>query len=121
MPGGLDATIAQGGTNVSGGQRQRLAIARALVAKPEIYLFDDSFSALDLATDARLRAALVPFVEGATVLVVAQRVSTIATADQILVLEDGRPVGLGTHDELLESCPTYAEIVESQIGQGEAA
>ena len=121
MPGGLDATIAQGGTNVSGGQRQRLAIARALVARPEIYLFDDSFSALDLATDARLRAALVPYVEGATMLVVAQRVSTIATADQILVLEDGRPVGLGTHDELIESCPTYAEIVESQMGQGEAA
>jgi ATP-binding cassette, subfamily B, multidrug efflux pump len=121
MPGGLDATIAQGGTNVSGGQRQRLAIARALVAKPEIYLFDDSFSALDLATDARLRAALVPYVTEATVLVVAQRVSTIATADQILVLEDGRPVGLGTHDELIESCPTYAEIVESQMGQGEAA
>jgi ATP-binding cassette, subfamily B, multidrug efflux pump len=121
MPGGLDATVAQGGTNVSGGQRQRLAIARALVAKPEIYLFDDSFSALDLATDARLRAALVPYVAGATVLIVAQRVSTIATADQILVLEDGRPVGLGTHDELIESCPTYAEIVESQMGQGEAA
>jgi ATP-binding cassette subfamily B protein len=121
MPGGLDATVAQGGTNVSGGQRQRLAIARALVAKPEIYLFDDSFSALDLATDARLRAALVPYVAGATVLIVAQRVSTIATADQILVLEDGRPVGLGTHDGLIESCPTYAEIVESQMGQGEAA
>jgi ATP-binding cassette, subfamily B, multidrug efflux pump len=121
MPGGLDAIVAQGGTNVSGGQRQRLAIARALVAKPEIYLFDDSFSALDLATDARLRAALVPYVAGATVLIVAQRVSTIATADQILVLEDGRPVGLGTHDELIESCPTYAEIVESQMGQGEAA
>jgi ATP-binding cassette, subfamily B, multidrug efflux pump len=121
MPGGLDATVAQGGTNVSGGQRQRLAIARALVAKPEIYLFDDSFSALDLATDARLRAALVPYVAGATVLIVAQRVSTIATADQILVLEDGRPVGMGTHDELIESCPTYAEIVESQMGQGEAA
>jgi ATP-binding cassette, subfamily B, multidrug efflux pump len=121
MPGGLDATIAQGGTNVSGGQRQRLAIARALVRKPEIYLFDDSFSALDLATDARLRARLVPWTRDATVLVVAQRVSTIAGADQILVLEDGCPVGLGTHAELLGSCPTYAEIVSSQIREGEAA
>ena len=121
MPGGLDAVVTQGGTNVSGGQRQRLAIARALVKRPEIYLFDDSFSALDLATDARLRAALVPYVEGATVVIVAQRVSTIATADQILVLEDGRSVGLGTHDELLATCPTYAEIVASQTGQEEAA
>ena len=121
MPGGLDARIAQGGSNVSGGQRQRLAIARALVRKPEVYLFDDSFSALDLATDARLRARLGPWTRDATVLVVAQRVSTIATADQILVLEDGRPVGLGTHAELLESSPTYAEIVSSQIGEGEAA
>ena len=121
MPGGLDAVIAQGGTNVSGGQRQRLAIARALVRRPEVYLFDDSFSALDLATDARVRARLAPWTSGATVLVVAQRVSTIATADQILVLEDGRQVGLGSHLELLASCPTYAEIVESQIGEGEAA
>jgi ATP-binding cassette subfamily B multidrug efflux pump len=121
MPGGLDARIAQGGTNVSGGQRQRLAIARALVKRPEIYLFDDTFSALDLATDARLRARLVPYVAGSTVLVVAQRVSTIATADQILVLEDGEAVGLGTHAELLAACPTYAEIVASQIGEGEAA
>jgi ATP-binding cassette subfamily B multidrug efflux pump len=121
MPGGIDAPITQGGTNVSGGQRQRLAIARALVKKPEIYLFDDSFSALDTATDARLRAALVPYVKGATVVIVAQRVSTIATADQILVLEDGRTCGLGTHDELLAECPTYAEIVESQVGEREAA
>ena len=121
MPGGLDAAIAQGGTNVSGGQRQRLAIARAIVRKPEIYLFDDSFSALDLATDARLRARLEPWTRDATVLVVAQRVSTIAGADQILVLEDGRPVGLGTHADLLAHCPTYAEIVSSQIREGEAA
>ncbi|HUS62187.1 MAG TPA: ABC transporter ATP-binding protein, partial [Acidimicrobiales bacterium] len=118
MPGGLDAPITQGGTNVSGGQRQRLAMARALVRKPEIYLFDDSFSALDLATDARLRAALEPFTRDSTVVIVAQRVSTIARADQILVLEDGEPVGLGTHAHLLETCPTYAEIVESQVGQG---
>jgi ATP-binding cassette subfamily B multidrug efflux pump len=121
MPGGLEATIAQGGANVSGGQRQRLAIARALVKRPEIYLFDDSFSALDLATDARLRAALVPYVAGSTVVIVAQRISTIRDADQILVLEGGRQVGLGTHDELLRTCATYAEIVESQAGQGAAA
>ena len=114
MPGGLEAAIAQGGSNVSGGQRQRLAIARALIRKPEIYLFDDSFSALDLATDARLRAALVPHTREATVIIVAQRVSTIMGADQILVLEDGDPVGLGTHDDLLQTCPTYAEIVASQ-------
>jgi ATP-binding cassette subfamily B protein len=121
MPGRLDATIVQGGTNVSGGQRQRLAIARALVRRPEIYLFDDSFSALDLATDARLRAALAPYTADATVVVVAQRVSTIIRADQILVLEDGDAVGLGAHDELLSSCPTYAEIVESQISARDAA
>jgi len=121
MPGGLDAAIAQGGSNVSGGQRQRLAMARALVRRPEIYLFDDSFSALDLATDARLRAALLPYTRDATVIVVAQRVSTIAQADQILVLEEGACVGLGSHDDLLESCPTYREIVASQIGQDDAA
>jgi ATP-binding cassette subfamily B multidrug efflux pump len=121
MPGGLEAPIAQGGANVSGGQRQRLAIARALVKRPEIYLFDDSFSALDLATDARLRAALVPHVAGSTVVIVAQRISTIRHADQILVLEGGRQVGLGTHEELLRTCATYAEIVESQAGQGAAA
>jgi ATP-binding cassette subfamily B protein len=121
MPGGLDAPITQGGTNVSGGQRQRLAIARALVRKPSIYLFDDSFSALDLATDARLRAALVPWTADAAVVIVAQRVSTIANADQILVLEDGVTVGLGTHRELLETCPTYIEIVESQMSAEEAA
>ncbi|WP_446218313.1 ABC transporter ATP-binding protein [Micromonospora sp. IBHARD004] len=114
MPGGLDAPIAQGGTNVSGGQRQRLAIARALVRKPEIYLFDDSFSALDLGTDARLRAALKPVTANAAVVIVAQRVSTIVDADQIIVLEDGGVVGMGRHEDLLENCPTYAEIVASQ-------
>jgi ATP-binding cassette subfamily B protein len=121
MPDGLDAGITQGGTNVSGGQRQRLAIARALVRKPQIFLFDDSFSALDLATDARLRAALVPITADVATVIVAQRVSTIMTADQILVLEDGREVGLGTHDELLSTCPTYAEIVASQIRESKAA
>ena len=115
MQGGLEARIAQGGTNVSGGQRQRLAIARALVRKPEIYVFDDSFSALDLATDARLRAALVPQTADATVIIVAQRVSTISRADQIIVLEDGEIVGIGTHEQLIEHCPTYLEIVESQV------
>jgi ATP-binding cassette subfamily B protein len=119
MPDGLDSPIAQGGTNVSGGQRQRLAIARALVGKRQIYLFDDAFSALDLATDARLRAALRPVTEQATVLIVAQRVSTIVDADQILVLEDGRIVGQGRHQELLASCPTYAEIVQSQFTEAE--
>jgi ATP-binding cassette subfamily B protein len=112
---GLDAPVAQGGTNFSGGQRQRLAIARAIVHRPEIYLFDDSFSALDLATDARLRAALRPITRESAVIIVAQRVSTIVDADQILVIDDGAIVGLGTHDELLDSCPTYAEIVESQL------
>jgi ATP-binding cassette subfamily B multidrug efflux pump len=112
---GLDAPVAQGGTNFSGGQRQRLAIARAIVHRPEIYLFDDSFSALDLATDARLRAALQPITRDSAVIIVAQRISTIVDADQILVLEDGAVVGLGTHDELLAGCPTYAEIVESQL------
>jgi len=119
MPDGLDSPIAQGGTNVSGGQRQRLAIARALVGKRRIYLFDDAFSALDLATDARLRAALRPITEQATVLIVAQRVSTIVDADRILVLEDGRIVGQGRHQELLASCPTYAEIVQSQFTEAE--
>ncbi|MFF3866858.1 ABC transporter ATP-binding protein [Micromonospora sp. NPDC001898] len=115
---GLDAPIAQGGTNVSGGQRQRLAIARALVRRPEIYLFDDSFSALDLGTDARLRAALRPVTADAAMVIVAQRVSTIVDADQIIVLEDGGIVGMGRHAELLENCPTYAEIVASQQSAG---
>ena len=119
MPEGLNATIAQGGSNVSGGQRQRLAIARALIRRPEIYLFDDSFSALDLATDARLRAALAPYVKEAVVVVVAQRVSTIRDADKIMVLEDGDCVGFGTHDELLATCETYQEIVSSQASAQE--
>ncbi|SCL53229.1 ABC transporter ATP-binding protein [Micromonospora peucetia] len=114
MPEGLESPIAQGGTNVSGGQRQRLAIARALVRQPEIYLFDDSFSALDLGTDARLRTALRPVTADAAVVIVAQRVSTIVGADQIVVLENGGVVGIGRHDELLRTCPTYAEIVASQ-------
>ena len=121
MEGGLDAEIAQGGTNVSGGQRQRLAIARAVIKRPEIYLFDDAFSALDLTTDARLRAALAPVTRDATVVIVAQRVSTIRDADLILVLEDGVVVGRGTHDELLADCTTYQEIVASQLSAEEAA
>ena len=112
--GGLESPIAQGGTNVSGGQRQRLAIARAIVKRPDIYLFDDSFSALDLSTDARLRRALRPATAHSTVVIVAQRVSTIVDADHVIVLEDGRIVGQGTHDQLLDTCETYQEIVESQ-------
>jgi ATP-binding cassette subfamily B protein len=121
MPAALDAPIAQGGTNVSGGQRQRLSIARALVRRPDIYLFDDSFSALDLVTDARLRAALRPYTQDASVVIVAQRVSTVSDADQIVVLEDGAVVGLGRHNDLVTTCPTYAEIVESQLSADEAA
>ncbi len=121
MPDGLDAAVAQGGTNLSGGQRQRVAIARALVATPDVYLFDDSFSALDTATDARLRRALRPVTRDAVVIVVAQRVSTIVDADQIVVLDDGRVVGVGTHEELLGTCETYREIVTSQQATEEAA
>jgi len=120
MTGQLEASIAQGGTNVSGGQRQRLSIARALVKKPEIYVFDDSFSALDVATDARLRAALKTETRGAAVIIVGQRVATIADADKILVLEHGEVVGSGTHEQLLQSCPTYVEIVDSQLSAQEA-
>ncbi len=121
MEGGLDAAISQGGGNVSGGQRQRLAIARALVKKPEIYIFDDSFSALDLSTDARLRRALATQVTGATFVIVAQRVTTIKDAEQILVLEDGEIVARGRHEELLENSPSYAEIVSSQLTTEDAA
>ncbi|HEY0781332.1 MAG TPA: ABC transporter ATP-binding protein, partial [Thermoanaerobaculia bacterium] len=119
--GQLDAPIAQGGSNVSGGQRQRLAIARMLVAKPEIYLFDDSFSALDYATDAALRAALARETADATVVIVAQRVSTIRDADRIVVLDEGRVVGEGTHQELMSDNETYREIVLSQLTEAEAA
>lgn len=121
MPGGLQAPIDQGGTNVSGGQRQRLAIARALAKRPSIYLFDDCFSALDAGTDARLRAALRSETRNATVLIVAQRVSTIMHADRIIVLDDGRVVGIGTHGDLMTSCEPYREIVDSQLGEAAVA
>ena len=120
MPDKLAAPIAQGGTNVSGGQRQRLSIARALLRRPQIYLFDDSFSALDLATEARLRQALVPHTRNATVIMVAQRVASIVDADQIIVLDAGAIVGRGRHAELIHSCPTYVEIVTSQRGEAAA-
>lgn len=118
---GLDLKISQGGTNVSGGQRQRLCIARSLASKPQVYLFDDSFSALDVSTDARLRKALEEPTKDAAVIIVAQRVSTITSADQILVMENGEIVGRGTHEELVESNETYREIVESQISVEEVA
>jgi ATP-binding cassette subfamily B protein len=121
MPEKLDAPIAQGGTNVSGGQRQRLAIARALLREPAVFLFDDSFSALDLATEARLRAALAARTKTAAMIVVAQRVASIRGADQILVLDSGTLVGKGTHAELVATCPTYAEIVTSQTEQQDLA
>jgi ATP-binding cassette subfamily B multidrug efflux pump len=121
LSGGLEARIAQGGTNLSGGQRQRLAIARALLRKPEIYLFDDSFSALDLGTEARLRAALRPITRDSAVIIVTQRVASIRNADRIAVLEGGGFVGFGRHQELLETCPTYAQILASQLTAEEAA
>ena len=121
MEGGYEHTIAQGGTNVSGGQKQRLSIARALVRKPEIYIFDDSFSALDFKTDAKLRAALKEETSKATVLIVAQRVATVMNADRIIVLDDGKIAGIGTHKELLTSCKVYYEIVSSQLSEEELA
>ncbi|MGE5675501.1 MAG: ABC transporter ATP-binding protein [Mycobacterium leprae] len=121
MKEGFDSPIAQGGTNVSGGQKQRLSIARALVRQPEIYVFDDSFSALDFKTDARLRAALRKETRDATVLIVAQRVATVMDADRIVVLDDGEIVGIGTHKELMSSCPVYHEIVSSQLSEEELA
>ncbi|MBL7519449.1 ABC transporter ATP-binding protein, partial [Frankia sp. CNm7] len=120
-PQGLDTPVAQGGTNLSGGQRQRLAIARALVGRPDVYLFDDSFSALDYSTDARLRAALVRHTSGSAVIIVAQRVNTIRGADRIVVLDEGRVVGTGTHGELFAGNATYREIVLSQLTEAEAA
>jgi ATP-binding cassette, subfamily B, multidrug efflux pump len=121
MKDGLDSVIAQGGTNVSGGQKQRLSIARALVRMPEIYVFDDSFSALDFKTDARLRMALKKETTDATVFIVAQRVSTVMDADQIIVLDDGRIAGIGNHRELMETCEVYREIVSSQLSLEEIA
>jgi ATP-binding cassette subfamily B multidrug efflux pump len=121
MPEKLNGPIAQGGTNLSGGQRQRLAIARALVKRPRVYLFDDAFSALDYATDAALRLALRPVTREAAVVIVAQRVSTIRRADRIVVLDQGRTVGTGTHEQLMSGCPTYREIVLSQLSEEEAA
>jgi ATP-binding cassette subfamily B protein len=119
MDGGYDHEIAQGGTNVSGGQKQRLSIARALVRKPEIYIFDDSFSALDFKTDAKLRAALKKETLDSTVIIVAQRVGTVMDADRIIVLDEGRIVGMGTHRELLDKCDVYREIVSSQLSEEE--
>ena len=119
LPDGLNAYVAQGGTNFSGGQKQRLSIARALVKKPELYIFDDSFSALDFKTDAALHKALAKETKGAAVLIIAQRVSTIRHADQIIVLHEGRMAGIGTHDELLTNCPVYREIYESQTKEAQ--
>jgi len=121
MPGGFEAPVSQGGSNLSGGQKQRLAIARAIVRRPAIYVLDDSFSALDFATDARLRAALRLETADATVFVVAQRVSTIVTADRIVVLDDGKVAGIGTHAELIKTNAVYREIVESQAALEEVA
>jgi ATP-binding cassette subfamily B protein len=121
MAGGLEGEIDQGGTNVSGGQRQRLAIARAIVRKPKIYIFDDSFSALDFKTDQQLRSALRNETHDATVIIIAQRVGTIMHADQIVVLDSGEIVGIGTHEQLMKSCETYKEIVYSQLTREEVA
>ena len=119
MPDGLNSRVAQGGTNFSGGQRQRLSIARALVKRPELFIFDDSFSALDFKTDAALRRALSKETKDAAVLIIAQRISTIRNAAQIIVLNDGQMVGRGTHDELMKDCPVYQEIYHSQTKEGQ--
>ena len=121
MPAGLEASISQGGTNVSGGQRQRLAIARAVIRKPDVYIFDDSFSALDFKTDAKLRQALSKETRDAAVLIVAQRVTTVLNADRIIVLDEGKVAGIGTHKQLMESCQVYKEIVLSQLSAEEVA
>ncbi len=121
MEDGFDSVIAQAGTNISGGQKQRLSIARALVRKAEIYIFDDSFSALDFKTDAKLRSALKEETAESTIFIVAQRVSTVMDADRIIVLEDGRIVGIGKHKELLKTCEVYKEIVYSQLSEEEIA
>ena len=116
---GFDSPISQGGTNVSGGQKQRLAIARAIAKNPEIYIFDDSFSALDFKTDAKLRKTLKEYTKDSTILIVAQRISSIMNADKIIVLEQGEIVGMGTHNELLKNCEVYKEIASSQLGEEE--
>jgi ATP-binding cassette subfamily B protein len=121
LPGGLSASISQGGSNVSGGQRQRLAIARAVIRKPDVYIFDDSFSALDFKTDAKLRQALATETQAAAVLIVAQRVTTVLGADRIVVLDEGKVAGIGTHKELMETCQVYKEIVLSQLSAEEVA
>jgi ATP-binding cassette subfamily B protein len=121
MPAGLEGSISQGGSNVSGGQRQRLAIARAVIRKPDVYIFDDSFSALDFKTDAKLRQALAKETQGAAVLIVAQRVTTVLGADHIIVLDEGKVAGIGTHKELMETCQVYKEIVLSQLSAEEVA
>jgi len=119
MEGQYEGAVAQGGTNLSGGQKQRLSIARAIYRKPEILIFDDSFSALDYRTDRALREALARETKGTTVLIVAQRIGTIRNADKIIVIDEGRIVGMGTHDELMASCPTYQEIAYSQLSKEE--
>jgi len=121
LDGGFDYHIAQGGANISGGQKQRLAIARALVKNPEVYIFDDSFSALDFKTDARLRAALNREIAESTVIIVAQRVGTVMDADRIIVLDEGKIAGMGRHRELLSTCDVYREIVSSQLSEEEIA
>ena len=121
LPEGLNAFVAQGGTNFSGGQKQRLSIARALVKKPQLYIFDDSFSALDFKTDAALRRALAGETRDAAVVIIAQRISTIRHAEQIIVLNEGEPVGIGTHEELMKTCAVYQEIYRSQTKEEDKA